>query len=488
MQATRWYWELLGLTAVLATLAIVLARPVGLLGAAGLGAWILARYLTVHRAADTTTAACTTAVHVDRERVPIDQEVTVHVAVSFPPPPGHDVSITAEPPVAAVAPPAADRTVVLEPGEDSADLRFSLRFPFAGTYEIPPPTLMITDRGGLFRTTITPDSQARPTVVVEARQPRDVYLGQGGDQFSATYGDHDSDQTGAGTIPAEIREYAPGDAMRRIDWRATARLNDLYVREYDTETDRTMVLLLDTRERMETGTPGDTQFDYARHVALTLVETAADHDDPIGLFAIDANSLFTREHPTAQTQQYVTLKETLHQLQSAPGHATRDRPAPGHDPRMPVRPSTVRQKAASLRSDQSAFTHRVRPFLDDVDPYRQQIEGDPLVETARVHLPRLQGTVWTALFTDDSDRARTLETVKLARRNNNYVVVFLTPDVLFEPAGLSDLERAYERYIDFVGFRQDLARLDRVTVFEVGPADRIEALLARPRTTRGRPA
>jgi hypothetical protein len=58
--------------------------------------------------------------------------------------------------------------------------------------------------------------------------------------------------------------------------------------------------------------------------------------------------------------------------------------------------------------------------------------------------------------------------------------------VLYEPGGLDDLERAYERYLGFEEFRTSLARLDRVSAFEVAPGDRLDAVIDREATRRGR--
>jgi len=62
--------------------------------------------------------------------------------------------------------------------------------------------------------------------------------------------------------------------------------------------------------------------------------------------------------------------------------------------------------------------------------------------------------------------------------------VFLTPSILFDPGGLVDLEAAYDRYVEFEEFRRDLARLPGVSAFEVGPGDRLDAVLATGRDRR----
>jgi hypothetical protein len=86
------------------------------------------------------------------------------------------------------------------------------------------------------------------------------------------------------------------------------------------------------------------------------------------------------------------------------------------------------------------------------------------------------------LVTDDTEPRRVRETVQFARQTANQVTLFLTPHVLFEPSGLDDLETAYQRYLDFERFRQELDRLPNVTAFEVGPGDRLSAILESRRT------
>ncbi len=45
--------------------------------------------------------------------------------------------------------------------------------------------------------------------------------------------------------PSGLREYVPGDPIRRIDWKVTARLGKPHVRTYDHTVDRYLVIMLD---------------------------------------------------------------------------------------------------------------------------------------------------------------------------------------------------------------------------------------------------
>ena len=50
---------------------------------------------------------------------------------------------------------------------------------------------------------------------------------------------------GRGMNFEEVREYAPGDEIRSIDWNVTARMNAPYIKKYTEERELTVMLLVD---------------------------------------------------------------------------------------------------------------------------------------------------------------------------------------------------------------------------------------------------
>ncbi|MBP8924605.1 MAG: DUF58 domain-containing protein [Pseudomonadales bacterium] len=63
-------------------------------------------------------------------------------------------------------------------------------------------------------------------------------------------GRHGSRLRGRGLAFEELRRYAPGDDVRTIDWRATARLRSPQVRVYSEERERPVLLVVDQRQPM----------------------------------------------------------------------------------------------------------------------------------------------------------------------------------------------------------------------------------------------
>src|SRR5437660_4823682 len=82
-------------------------------------------------------------------------------------------------------------------------------------------------------------------------------------------GMHKSPHRGFSVEFSEHREYAPGDELRHLDWRAYARSDRYYVKLYEQETNLRATLVVDTSGSMRFGSPL-AKIDYARHLAACL--------------------------------------------------------------------------------------------------------------------------------------------------------------------------------------------------------------------------
>ncbi|MFC4058065.1 DUF58 domain-containing protein [Planomonospora corallina] len=101
---------------------------------------------------------------------------------------------------------------------------------------------------------------------------------------------------GQGTEFDSLREYVPGDDVRSIDWRATARRNDVVVRTWRPERDRRVLIVLDT-SRTSAGRVGVDptsadpsgwpRLDWSMDAALLLAALAARAGDRVDLLAHD---------------------------------------------------------------------------------------------------------------------------------------------------------------------------------------------------------
>ena len=121
---------------------------------------------------------------------------------------------------------------------------------------------------------------------------------------------------GRGMDFADVREYVPGDDVRRIDWNVTARLRKPFVKRHVEERELVVMLLVDASASGHFGTaPADTaQADTRRELAAILAGalafSAVRDGDRVGMV------LFTdrveRYVPPRKTRTHVT--RLLHEL------------------------------------------------------------------------------------------------------------------------------------------------------------------------------
>jgi uncharacterized protein (DUF58 family) len=92
---------------------------------------------------------------------------------------------------------------------------------------------------------------------------------------------------GQGTEFDALREWVDGDDVRSIDWRATARRQDVVVRTWRPERDRHLLLVVDS-SRTSAGRVGDVpRLDAALDAALLLAALASRAGDRVDLLAFD---------------------------------------------------------------------------------------------------------------------------------------------------------------------------------------------------------
>ncbi|WP_254861465.1 DUF58 domain-containing protein [Halovivax gelatinilyticus] len=454
------------LAAVLAGYAVVLAEPIALAGAILVGAWILTVQYRFLQQVSAVSHSLTVAQRPAQRSVRTGARtpVTLSATADGPLPP-LSIDVEGRLPTAAVADDALSLSV--DPDEPAASESIDVEWPIAGRHRFDRPVLSLSD--GFFTQSLP--TGERSTLTVEPRGPRAVHVGAGGDKLASTFGEHASGRRGSGIEAAELREYRPGDRLRQIDWKATARLASPHVREYETETDRRTLLVVDHRRSLATGPPAETKLDYLRDVALSIAASARRLGDPTGLTTVGDDGF--RTVPSASTPDvYARIRRTLLELEPSTEPVNAARPSPDRST-----PTDRRRAVASLDGD-SAFDRRLRPFYADRAPVAERVGEEPLFEAVRRTLAREPGDAWLVVFTDDDARDELRETLTYARRRGATVLVVLAPTVLYEPGGLASIDRANERYAAFERYRRDIGRLEGVTALEAGPADRLSAILA----------
>jgi uncharacterized protein (DUF58 family) len=126
---------------------------------------------------------------------------------------------------------------------------------------------------------------------------------------------HKSPHHGQSVEFADHREYAPGDEIRHIDWKAYAKSDKYYVKRFEQETNLRAWLLVDASGSM--GYRGDekrlTKLAYASALAGTLAHLLVRQQDAAGL-AVFAGTVTRAVAPRAEPSHVNAILETLEGL------------------------------------------------------------------------------------------------------------------------------------------------------------------------------
>lgn len=119
---------------------------------------------------------------------------------------------------------------------------------------------------------------------------------------------------GIGTEFEGLREYAPGDAFRTIDWKASARRGRLMVAQYEVERSQSVMLLIDCGRLMTPYVGLQRKIDYAVTAALSLASIAALASDRVGAAAF-AHEIITARAPRSTAASLYDLSQSIYDLE-----------------------------------------------------------------------------------------------------------------------------------------------------------------------------
>lgn len=96
-------------------------------------------------------------------------------------------------------------------------------------------------------------------------------------------GQYESVFKGRGMQFDEVREYAPGDDVRTIDWNVTARTGRPYIKRFIEEREMTVVFAVDLSASGDFGTINKAKNELAAEFCAVMAFAAAKSNDKVGL-------------------------------------------------------------------------------------------------------------------------------------------------------------------------------------------------------------
>ena len=167
-----------------------------------------------------------------------------------------------------------------------------------------------------------------------------------------------------------LRDYVPGDDVRRVDWKAFARRGRPMVRQYEVERGQELLLLVDAGRRMratvaEGRRRGWTKLDWALDAALELAAVALSKGDRVGIAAFE-RGLSPYVAPAKGARQLARLTRAVFPLQASE-----------HDSDLA---RALRELAARHRRRASVVV-----ISDVADPYSAELQRRALASVSRRH-------------------------------------------------------------------------------------------------------
>ena len=98
-------------------------------------------------------------------------------------------------------------------------------------------------------------------------------------------GNYNSVFRGQGMTFSEVRQYQPGDDVRRIDWNVTARSREVFVKQFVEERELTIALMIDVSASQRFGSRQGDKLRLAAELAALFAFTAIKHNDRVAMIA-----------------------------------------------------------------------------------------------------------------------------------------------------------------------------------------------------------
>jgi len=138
-------------------------------------------------------------------------------------------------------------------------------------------------------------------------------------------GRHASRLRGRGLAFEELRDYRPGDDIRTMDWRATARLRKPHVRVYSEERERPVLLMVDLRTPMFFGSQRITKAGAAAELAALAGWRALEAGDRVGAVLLSDTELIEIRPRRSRSNVMRICQEMVRLLDRLPGAAAPER-------------------------------------------------------------------------------------------------------------------------------------------------------------------
>jgi uncharacterized protein (DUF58 family) len=127
-------------------------------------------------------------------------------------------------------------------------------------------------------------------------------------------GKHRSPHRGSSVEFAEYRKYVAGDDTRRLDWKAYARSDRYYIKEFEADTNLRAYFVVDNSGSMAFADKGIPKIQYARRIVAHLAYLLVNQGDAAGL-SVCQEKLHIEVPPRRRPAHLQLINQTLESLE-----------------------------------------------------------------------------------------------------------------------------------------------------------------------------
>lgn len=200
-----------------------------------------------------------------------------------------------------------NHAVVPLPPKEAITLAYEVRSPTKGEYAIGPVRVRSLDPLGLGAEDSVVPLRSRIIVAPVLEDMRRARIAPR--RTRPWFGQVPSRRPGIGTEFWAIREYHAGDEVRRINWKATARLDRPLTNEYEGERSGDVVIVLDARTESFVGTRLDNPVEHGVRAALGIADYVLATRNRVGL--IVQRNVLDRVLPAFGRKQLYRILDAL---------------------------------------------------------------------------------------------------------------------------------------------------------------------------------
>lgn len=350
--------------------------------------------------------------------------------------------------------------VDLNPGE-VAKLKYTVEAHKRGYYTISEVRVKARDRAGLFEhsTVLQHDTklrvhssreELRRAHTIAKREHLEV-LGKSPERWSRT---REFEFAG-------IREYAPGDRFRDIDWKGFSRLLKLITKVYEREAMVPTTILLDSGRSMRVTMPHGSKLNHGIKLSMQLSRILLSGYHPTGVAVFDEMGTVVKVQPDVVRGQYDNiLKALLH----VPEEISTDQE------RQPIQIQRIHE-VVHEKSEGQRFVNVVGAYIAR-SRKGTRVGAEGVVRNAIAKGGR--GQMFMIISDLESNHDDVVRAASLARNHGYRVILISLFTSYFETVrkdlGVEQIEKMYEAYMAKMHSLAKLRRLGVLTI-ELGPRD-----------------